>query len=191
MNAPQYRVCAPVDSTCPVVGSPDATFATSSGATSQVVTPLFPFASSYSAYAGVCSNDEPAQFSGADTPVTVPAGGNAVASMTLPAMVVRLHTGTTVATAEERVPAGSHLVVTDTRCNLRYTTTLAASPVINGGSNDTGLLAYPGMPYGVYTVCYDTGTGLKTYSTTVTNKGSGEIIDLLAGSVNTTAGTAC
>ena len=35
------------------------------------------------------------------------------------------------------------------------------------GSNDTGILSYPGLPYGNYTVCYDNGS--KSTSATVTS----------------------
>lgn len=194
MSAPQYRVCAAADTSgCPVVGHPDASFASpsTSGATS-----LFPFSSPYSAYAGVCSSDEPAlpQNGGSDASLTVTTTPIASAQLTLPGMVVRLHSGTTITSAsEEALPVGSHLVITDTGCNLRYAGNSSLLPLLTtitrGGAADYGLLKNPGMPYGSYTVCYDNGTGGKRYSTTVTNKGSGEVVDLLAGSA--VAGAAC
>jgi hypothetical protein len=99
-------------------------------------------------------------------------------------MVVRLHTGTTVTSAsEEALPGGSHLVVTDTGCSLRYAGNSSLLPLLTtittAAGIDYGLLKNPGMPYGAYTVCYDNGT--QHNSATVTNTGSGEVVDLFAG----------
>ncbi len=55
------------------------------------------------------------------------------------------------------------------------------------GVNDTGLLTYPGMPYGNYTVCYDNAGKTYQYPMTVTNQVSGEIVKLYAGSATTGA----
>ncbi|HEY5430859.1 MAG TPA: prepilin-type N-terminal cleavage/methylation domain-containing protein [Solirubrobacteraceae bacterium] len=206
MTTPSFRLCAGADSTCPAVANADTTFPAAdwSGTGGQVVaTPLFPFTSPYSAYAGVCTSDEPSLFGATDSSALVTAGGSTPASITLPAMVVRLDKGTSASPgAEEALPAGAHLVVTDTGCGVQYigyTTappTLAANqaalPLVSAvgtGANDTGLLTYPGMPYGQYTVCYDKAG--KTYQdpATVTNEGNGEIVTLYAKSATT--GAAC
>lgn len=191
MSAPQYRVCAAADAAgCPIVGHPDSSFASpsTSGATS-----LFPFTSPYSAYAGVCSSDEPAlpQNGGTDASLTVTTTPVASAQLTLPAMVVRLHSGTTITSAsEEALPVGSHLVITDTGCNLRYAGNSSLLPLLTtvtrGGATDYGVLQNPGMPYGSYTACYDNGT--KHYAATVTNKSPGEVVDLFAGAGALTTG---
>jgi hypothetical protein len=137
---------------------------------------------------------------GTDPSATVTAGGTATtspASLTLPAMVIRLYTGTpSTPGSEEALPTGGNLVVTDTGCGVSYmgyTTTppvlasgqaalpLSLTPQTNGGSNDVGLLTYPGMPDGSYNVCFDNGS-THFGPLTVTNQGSGEIVNLYAGS---------
>jgi hypothetical protein len=124
-------------------------------------------------------------------------------TFTLPAMVVKLYSGTSSSPgAEEALPTGAHLVITDSGCGVGYRTanngltTVSAgqaalplnSSYPNLGTNDTGILEYPGMPYGTYSVCYDNGKG-KTYSvpSTVTNSGSGEVVNVYAGSAATAA----
>lgn len=198
MNGQNPRVCSAADTTCPAVGSPDPTFPT--WATSLNATPLFP--TTYGAvYAGVCSSDAPHLFGATDPSATVTsgAGTGTPVSLTLPAMVVRLYTGKSSSSpgTEEPLPAGSHLRVKDTGCGVSYigyttvaptlTAGQAALPlttVVQAGSNDTGLLTYPGMPYGNYAVCYDNGS--KSSTATVTNQASGEVVNVYAGSLGTT-----
>jgi hypothetical protein len=85
---------------------------------------------------------------------------------------------------------GSHLVITDTGCNLRYAGNSSLLPLLTtvtrGGATDYGVLQNPGMPYGSYTACYDNGT--KHYAATVTNKSPGEVVDLFAGAGALTTG---
>jgi prepilin-type N-terminal cleavage/methylation domain-containing protein len=201
MNSPSYRLCSAADSACPAVGSPDTSFSSAAwnAPGGQITaTPLFP--ATYSTYAGVCTSDEPAHFGAIDGSAAVTAGGSASTALTLPAMVVRLYSGTssTVPGSEMTVPAGAHLIVTDTGCNMRYIGYTTTPPAVTSGQavlplittlktglNDAGLLTYPGMPYGNYTVCYDNGT--KHYGPmTVGNASTGEIVNLYAGSATTT-----
>jgi Tfp pilus assembly protein PilV len=202
MNAPSYRMCTPADlAGCPVVGSQDQAFGAIDWGTGPITaTPMFPFKSTYSVYAGVCPSDDPHVISGAtDSTATVTPGGSTAASLALPAMVVRLYSGSSVANNKETaLPANSKLTVSDDGCNVDYVSGLAnpatgqAVLPINTGyappstTSDTGLLKYPGMPYGNYTVCY-TDSSNKIYSQSVTNSGSGVIVNLLAG--NTVVGT--
>jgi prepilin-type N-terminal cleavage/methylation domain-containing protein len=202
MNAPSYRMCTLADAGgCPVVGSQDQAFGSTDWGTGPIsATPLFPFKSSYSVYAGVCPSDDPNVIAGVTDPTaTVPPGGPASVALTLPAMVVRLYSGSTVSNANEiKLPASTKLTISDDGCNVDYISGLAAPAAgqanlpINAsytpGStvSNTGLLQYPGMPYGHYTVCY-TDASNKIYSKSVTNSGSGVIVNLLAGS--TVAGT--
>jgi prepilin-type N-terminal cleavage/methylation domain-containing protein len=201
MNSPGYRLCSAQDSAsaCPAVGSPDTSFSLAAwtGTSGHInATPLFP--TTYSTYAGVCPSDEPALpgFGGTDGSASVTTGASV---LTLPAMVVRLYSGTSAAPGSETtVPVGAHLIVTDTGCSMRYigyTTTppavtsgqavLPLNTTLKTGVNDTGLLTYPGMPYGNYTVCYDNGT--KHYGPLVKqNAGTGEIVNLYALSATTT-----
>jgi prepilin-type N-terminal cleavage/methylation domain-containing protein len=210
MTGVQYRLCTVADgATCPAVGNQDTNFPASDWSSSITANTLFPYTSPYSVYAGTCTSDNPNLISGgsvADQTATVTAGGTATqVNFTLPALVVKLYSGTSSSPgAEEALPAGSHLVITDTGCGVRYNaannaaTTLPAGQAAlplnasypNLGANDTGILQFPGMPYGNYTVCYDTGSGGKTYSVSpVKNTGNGEVVSLYAGSATT--GTAC
>jgi prepilin-type N-terminal cleavage/methylation domain-containing protein len=197
MTSPSYRVCSAADASCPPVGHLDPTYPVAAwgGTGGQVVaTPVYPY--TYSAWAGFCQNNEPSKFGATDGSATVAAGGTGTATLTLPAMVVRLYTGTSTATPGTEMttlPAGAHLVITDTGCAMSYRGYTSTPPTLaNGqvalpltavqaGANDTGLLEYPGMPYGSYTVCYDNGTTSYTASA-LTNTGNGELINLYAGS---------
>jgi hypothetical protein len=151
-------------------------------------------------YAGTCTNNNPNLVSGgsvADTAATVTAGGNANASLALPAMVVKVYSGTSASPgAEEALPSGWHIAVTDTGCNVNYSSAnnagsslpagQAALPLNasypNLGANDTGILEYPGMPYGNYTACIDNGSK-KVVTTLPANTGNGQVVSLYAGSV--------
>lgn len=209
MTGVQFRLCTPADSTCPSVGNQDTNFPASdwSAPSGQVTAnTLFPYTSSYSVYAGMCTGDNPNLISGgsvADQTSTVTAGGIApTLTFTLPAMVVKLYSGTSTSSSEEALPNGWHVQIKDTGCGVDYNTannaagSLAAgqaalplnSSYPNLGTNDTGILEYPGMPYGDYSACIDNGS--KYLVTTLpANTGSGQFVNLFAGSVATT-GTA-
>ncbi len=201
MRSPSYRLCAGGDTTCPQVGNPDTVFQSTAWTMAKTATPLFPY--TYSTYAGMCLSDKPSLFGGTDPSANVAAGGTTNATLTLPSMVVRLYKGTTTSSGEETLPSGAHLTVTDTGCGVKYIGYTATAPTVAAGQsvlpltttlgtgvNDTGLLTYPGMPYGNYTVCYDTGLSRKLATpVSVTNQGSGEILNVFAG--NATASGSC
>lgn len=205
MNLPSYRVCTFTDATCPVVGNPDKSFPAADWGTlgSQIVaTPVFPFTSPYSVYAGTCSAEDPSHVTGgpsSDVSATVIGGQNTNATVTVPPMVVKLYSGTSSTPgSEEAVPNGSELLITDP-CGTKYYGYLAGTtpPAVSAGQGNlplnpgypatasvTGLLSYPGLPYGGYTVCYDNGT--KHYQpAAITNTGVGETVKLYAGSATT------
>ena len=132
---------------------------------------------------------------------TVTPGGTASPAqpLALPAMVVRLYNGSSVANNKEiTLPAGTTLKISDDGCNVDYISGLsnpaagqAVLPINNtyappSNTSDTGLLQYPGMPYGHYTVCYIDASN-KVYTQAVTNTGSGVIVNLLTG--NTVVGS--
>ena len=160
--------------------------------------PLVP--ATYATYAGICASDNPAGYGGSAATTTVTAGNTTTTRLTLPAMVVRLYSGTTpTAGTEMAMPAGSKLVITDTQCDggahfvggpgvtvpaNDSVLPISSSPVLNGRTNDIGLLTYPGMPYGKYSVCYQNGS--KDYSVaSITNQATGEIINLFNGGLTT------
>jgi prepilin-type N-terminal cleavage/methylation domain-containing protein len=194
-NSPSYRLCTPADATsgCPAIGSQETAFPTE--ATSIGAAPLFP--TIYTVYPGVCSSDEPSTpaFGDTDGSVTVVAGqSSAPVTLTVPAMVVQLYSGSTANPGViEALPNGANIVITDTGCGVRYigytgtpppiTSKQAALPLVTGVAS-TGLLASPGMPDGTYTVCYQAGSK-KYVAPAVTNHGRGEVINLYAGSTRT------
>jgi hypothetical protein len=200
-------ICSVQDTSgCPATGQGDTSWGTSAwGATNGQFTaqPLVP--ATYAAYAGICASDNPSSYGGSAATATVTAGNPTATSnptgvsLTLPSMVVRLYSGTTTAPGSEiAMPASTKLVVTDTQCDggEHYVggpgvtvpvndsaLPINSSPVLNGLLNDTGLLNYPGMPFGKYTVCYQNGT--KDSQATITNQGTGEIIKIYNGSLTT------
>jgi prepilin-type N-terminal cleavage/methylation domain-containing protein len=193
MNAPSFRVCGS-GASCAVVGGTATPAFTASGA----VGPLFPFKSSYSTYAGTCQSNDPSVVAGSgvtDSTVTVPPGGSPTASVPLPTMIVKLYSGTSVAPGSlTSVPVGGHLLIKDSNCGVIYNSTPAAGQITlplnpSGATANTGLLKYPGLPYGYYKVCYDDGSKHYTYPTNpLTNTGNpttnvgGETVNLYAGS---------
>jgi prepilin-type N-terminal cleavage/methylation domain-containing protein len=220
MTGVQYRMCTVDDgATCPAVGNQDTSFPAAdwTGTGGQVVaSPLFPYTSPYTVYAGSCTNDDPNLVSSgaaSDSSASVTEGGNASPSpaVVLPAMVVKLWSGTAAAPgSEQALPVAWHVALTDTGCNVEYNTannsaaTLPAGQAalpLNAhypslGADDTGLLEYPGMPYGAYSVCVDNGSK-KVVTTLPANTASsasqlgGQVVNLYAGSVASTgvAGT--
>ncbi len=206
MKSPSFRVCSGADANCPVVGSPDTSFAAGAWNQTQykvIATPLFPY--TYATYAGTCANDEPKLYGGTDGAVAVAPGGNPSAVVPLAPMVVRLYNGTpSTSTEVTSWPVGAHLTVTDTGCGLAYVGSTAATQpsympagqsvlplnsMPGTGANDIGYLKYPGMPYGNYQVCYDTGAKkLATPISVTPNAGSGEIVQINVKNA-TTAGT--
>lgn len=201
-------ICSVQDTTgCPAMGQWDTNWGTSAwGATNGQFTtqPLVP--ATYAAYAGICaSGDNPSSYGASAATATVTAGNPTATSnptgvsLTLPSIVVRLYSGTTTTPGSEiAMPASTKLVVTDTQCNggehfvggpgvtvpvNDSALPIRSSPVVNGGTNDIGLLTYPGMPYGKYTVCYQSGT--KDSLASITNQGTGEIVKIYNGSLTT------
>ena len=197
MASPNYRVCTALDNVCPEVGSERTTFPATAWASSVQATPLFPFSDGYSAYAGLCPADAPQSSDPAPhaAPLSPGQTGAITPPIPLPAMVIQLMAGGN----EVTLPAGAKLVVTDNGCGVRYIGYTAASgpPALGAGEaalplnsayltavdtnhTNTGLLHYPGMPYGKYTVCYQGPAG-NVVSKSVTNAGQGEVIPIPTG----------
>lgn len=202
-------ICSVQDASgCPATGQGDTNWGTSAwGATNGQFTaqPLVP--ATYAAYAGICASDNPSSYGGSAATATVTAGNPTATSnptavsLTLPSIVVRLYSGTTTTPGSEiAMPASTKLVVTDTQCNggEHYVggpgvtvpandsaLPINSSPNLTGLSQDTGLLLYPGMPYGKYTVCYQNGT--KDSLASITNQATGEIVKIYNGSLATGA----
>ena len=141
-------------------------FSVSPAAATINATQLFPFASSYSAFAGTCTgsstsvpgdNPNPTSLVPAPAPnaipsFTVPAGGSASAqTIQMPALLLTVYKGSTTTSARA---IGATVKVRDLNCSsyLRQYTT-----------NASGQLDQPGLPYSDFSVCT---SGLDASSTT-------------------------
>ena len=131
------------------IGSPVATLE---------ATPLFPFASPDTVYAGSCTDNNPNPDADPDAPaaaaaasVLVPAGGTATAAVELPALHLGVRSGTGPGAPGTPVN-NANVTVTDQIC------TAAGQPVERTfNTNAAGQLPDPGLPAGVYDVCVDDG----------------------------------
>ena len=131
------------------IGSPVATLE---------ATPLFPFASPDTVYAGSCTDNNPNPDADPDAPaaaaaasVLVPAGGTATAAVELPALHLGVRSGTGPGAPGTPVN-NANVTVTDQIC------TAGGQPVERTfNTNAAGQLPDPGLPAGVYDVCVDDG----------------------------------
>ena len=120
-------------------------------------TPLFPFASAYSVYAGSCKKDAP--------PVGVPEGtvGEAIVSpkgttpvtLLLPPLKLTVWSGTE---AEPGKPVeGAQVTVTDAECAAEAEESGFGDPVQTYTTDAEGHLPDPGLPFSTYDVCVSAG----------------------------------
>jgi prepilin-type N-terminal cleavage/methylation domain-containing protein len=189
MGGNHLRSCTLANgSLCPPAGSSDTKFPATdwpqiAGVSTVAATPLAPYSSAYTAYAGVCSANDPASYSGTDKTATVQSNLGTNVQVTVPAMVIHVwNNSKTNGSSLETAP--SHVYIKDTGCNVRYTGYLQGQtpPTVTAGqspmqavvplnrnyptSTTGGVLAYPGMPYGKYNICVDNGTSywLQSYT---------------------------
>lgn len=120
-------------------------------------TPLFPFESPYAVYAGTCEGNNPAE-SGESVPegtvanAIVSANGTTPVTIELPALHLKVWSGTDVNDPENLPVQGASVEVTDTKCEEE-------SPVLRSFTTDVqGELPDPGLPYSTYDVCVSDGT---------------------------------
>ena len=140
------------------------TFGAPGGArvSSVAATPLFPFASPDTVYAGACTGNNPNPKGEAKPPgaaaiasLLVPAGGSAPATIQLPALNLTAWSGTNLVPGI-RV-ANAHVTVSDDNCSV------SGKPVKRTyTTNATGNLADPGLPWSAYDVCVDDGIRRQT-----------------------------
>ena len=126
-------------------------------------TPVFPFTSPDTVYAGACSSNNPNPNSLPNPPgaaamasVTVPAGGSVPAQVQLPALNLTVFSGISSLSPGSPV-SNAHVIVNDTACSVKRTYT----------TNSSGKLTDPGLPWSSssgYTVCVDNGNRRKTTS---------------------------
>ncbi len=128
-------------------------------------TPVFPFTSPDTVYAGACSGNNPNPSSLPNPPgaaaianVTVPSGGSLPASVQLPALNLTVWSGTGSSSPGSAV-SNAHVIVSDSNCSI------SGNPVKRTFStNSSGKLADPGLPWSTYSVCVDNGSRRKTTS---------------------------
>lgn len=128
-------------------------------AASQEATPLFPFASPDTFYAGNCTDNNPnpdddpgAPAAAAMANVTVTPGGSQSATIELPALHLQALSGTDAGNPGSPLQ-NARVTITDLNC------TDGGNPVKRTFATDAaGGLADPGLPAGVYDVCVDDGT---------------------------------
>ena len=126
-------------------------------------TPVFPFTSPDTVYAGACSSNNPNPNSLPNPPgaaamasVTVPAGGSVPAQVQLPALNLTVFSGISSLSPGSPV-SNAHVIVNDTACSVKRTYT----------TNSSGKLTDPGLPWSSssgYTVCVDKSNQRKTTS---------------------------
>ncbi len=198
MNANFFRLCTLGNATnCPAVNQGDTSFPAGdwpqlAGQTQITANQLYPMSGNYTVYAGVCSENAPDQYSGTDVTSTVTSGGSTTATVNVPAMIIQFYSGTPSSPGSLLMP--SHLYIRDVGCNVRYSgysdsTPVASAPAVTAGqspemadipvnhnyptSSTFGLLTYPGMPYGNYEVCVDSGN--KYWAVPAKNNGDGTL----------------
>lgn len=140
------------------------TFGTPGGSrvSSVTATPLFPFASPDTVYAGACGGNNPNPTGMANPPgaaaiasLLVPAGGSVPATIQLPALHLTVWSGTS-AVPLSRV-ANAHVTISDDNCSI------SGQPIKRTyATNATGNLVDPGLPWSIYDVCVDDGLRRQT-----------------------------
>ncbi len=133
-------------------------------ASTITATPLFPFSSPDTVYAGLCEGDNPNPNAAFPAPVpqaianvTVPAGASSPATIQLPALFITVRSGTSSFNQGSLV-SGATVTVSDDNCPNSPTT--GYERVFT--TNSSGTLANPGLPYSTYDVCVGNSTRHKT-----------------------------
>lgn len=131
-------------------------FGTSGTAQEEVsATPLFPFVSAYSVYAGSCTANNPASGEispeGAVGEAIVSAKATTPVTIHLPPLNLTAWSGATNEEAGEPI-AGAHVTVTDTRCGE-----MGNEVKRTYATDSEGHLPDPGLPFSTYAVCVSAG----------------------------------
>lgn len=155
-------------------------------------TPLFPFTSKDTVYAGSCEGDNPNPKSETNPPgaaamasVLVPANGTANALIQLPALNLSVWSGKNSSNPGSKV-AGAHVTVTDENCTIsgkavKRTLTTTSEGALANLANPK--VPDPGLPWGTYEVCADNGSRYQTETkVAVQNLVSGTTLNLYTGS---------
>jgi type II secretory pathway pseudopilin PulG len=130
---------------------------------------LFPFPSGYGVWAGTCSSGDPTKY-GLPAVTAAPGPGAAVnVTVRQPAITVTGATGVPgVSPATYPVQNNQHFVYTsiDAGCGEKRAQ----------NANASGVIPYPGMPYGNYKICSDLGSPWAQRDTFLSNIAAGQSI---------------
>lgn len=134
-------------------------------------TPLFPFTSAYTLYAGSCASNNPdpegknPAAAAAIATVVAPHGTAAPATIQLPALeLVVKKSGTAL--------PGANVTITDKVCKEakgNFVKRIYTSNVEGGPSNNATGIAEPGLPWGKYEICASAIISGSTFHKTVTS----------------------
>jgi hypothetical protein len=146
-------------------------------------TPLFPFTSPDTVYAGACTGNNPNPTGIANPPgaaaianVTVPAGASAPATVQLPALNLTVWSGTSSSPGSP--VSNAHVTVSDTNCSVSGNLVKRTY-----ATNAAGKLADPGLPWSIYNVCVDNGSRRKSSNgITVQDLTNGTTLNVFMGS---------
>lgn len=149
--------------------------------------PLFPFSSPDTAYAGACTGDNPnpsGSPTGAGRPATaavqILADSTVPATIQLPALNLTVYSGSS-ASSPGSVLSNANVVLTDATCRTAGTTVIHRLT-----TNSSGQLADPGLPWSVYDVCVSNGTKASTTTNvSVKNLTSGTNLTVYMGAAAT------
>lgn len=152
---------------------------------SLTATPLFPFTSADTVYAGSCTGDNPNPTGVAKPPgaaalanVLVPSGGTVPATVQLPALNLTVWSGTS--TTPVGPVSNAHVTVADRNCPVTRTY----------ATNVSGNLADPGLPWSDYDVCVDDGVRRQLIpNVSVRNLTSGTVLPVYMNGPTATLGT--
>jgi Tfp pilus assembly protein PilV len=140
---------------------------------SITATPLFPFTSPDTAYAGACASNNPNPKGETSPPaaaamasVIVPAGGTASpgAEIQLPALNLSVWSGPSSSSPGSKL-ANAHVTVSDETCvvsgkAVKRTFTTTSTGLLANPASPT--VPDPGLPWGTYEVCADNGSRHQT-----------------------------
>ncbi len=161
-------------------------FQTSTAQTTIGATSLFPFPSAYTLYSGTCTSANPAKYSASyfsSNPGSVVVAPGATTAVTVREPALQFQVTTATAGTAVHVRARS----VDSGCSDVFDWN-----VTTAGSGKSATLPEPGLPFGNYSVCADSGGKYKNYAsnpvalTTAGGMATQQTISLTSG---TTTGT--
>ncbi len=164
-----------------------AVFSAASRQATVSASPLFPFGSPDTAYAGACTANNPnpsGSPTGAGRPATaavqIVAGQSVPATVQLPALNLTVYSGSGASSPGAVVP-NANVVLTDASCKAA-----GVNVVHRLSTNSSGQLADPGLPWSAYDVCVSSGTKASTTTNvSVKNLTSGTTMNVYMGAAPT------